>query len=188
MTTVSLTLNGKSCSSSDGSEFQRCFHDVFLLEYMIYEKLDYGWPSDSWQPSWLLIKLMKGRRRNADEEQAACQTPFQFIEFSCDQLAHSSSSFLCQTKSSRPIRDESHSFVFPPNFIYLSPSIPYKVLTNPWLCIGSSRKTYCPFSLTCSEMHFIILSVSALTLRTRLTVFRLTTLFFIALIDEHKVA
>jgi len=83
---------------------------------------------------------MKGRRRNADEEQAACQTPFQFIEFSCDQLAHSSSSFLCQTKSSRPIRDESHSFVFPPNFIYLSPSIPYKVLTNPWLCIGSSRE------------------------------------------------
>lgn len=83
---------------------------------------------------------MKGRRRNADEEQAACQTPFQFIEFSCDQLAHSSSSFLCQTKSSRPIRDESHSFVFPPNFIYLSPSIPYKVLANPWLCIGSSRE------------------------------------------------
>ena len=155
---------------------------------MIYERLDYGWPSGSWLPSWLLIKLMKGRRRNADEEQAACQTPFQFIEFSCDQLAHSSSSFLCQTKSSRPIRDESHSFVFPPNFIYLSPSIPYKVLTNPWLCIGSSRKTYCPFSLTCSEMHFIILSVSALTLRTRLTVFRLTTLFFIALIDEHRVA
>ena len=74
--------------------------------------------------SYLLIKLMKGRRRNADEEQAACQTPFQFIEFSCDPLAHSSSSFLCQTKSSRPIRDESHSFVFPPNFIYLSPSIP----------------------------------------------------------------
>lgn len=22
-------------------------HDVFLLEYMIYERLDYGWPSDS---------------------------------------------------------------------------------------------------------------------------------------------
>ena len=80
--------------------------------------------SDNGKPSLLLIKLMKGRRRNADEEQAARQTPFQFIEFSCDQLAHSSSSFLCQTKNSRPIRDESHSFVFPPNFIYLSPSIP----------------------------------------------------------------
>lgn len=131
---------------------------------------------------------MESRSRDTKKKQATRQTPFQFIEFSCDQLAHSSSSFLCKTKSSRPIRDESHSFVFPPNFIYLSPSIPYKVLTNLWLCIGSSRKAYCRFSLTCSEMHFIILSVSALTLRTRLTVFRLTTLFFIALIDEHRVA
>lgn len=131
---------------------------------------------------------MESRSRDTEEKQAACQTPFQFIEFSCDPLAHSSSSFLDKTKSSRPIRDESYSFVFPPNFIYLSPDIPYKVLTNLWLCIGSSRKTYCRFSLTCSEMHFITLSVSVLTLRTRLTVFRLTTLFFIALIDEHRVA
>ena len=146
---------------------------------MICERLDYGWPSASWQPSWLLIKLMKGRRRNADEEQAACQTPFQFIEFSCDQLAHSSSSFLCQTKSSRPLRDESHSFVFPPNFIYLSPSIPYKVLTNLWLCIGSSRENLLAFSLPNSEMHFTTLSVSASTLRTRSAVFSLATLFFI---------
>ena len=122
---------------------------------------------------------MKGRRRNADEEQAACQAPFQFIEFSCDQLAHSSSSFLCQTKSSRPIRDESYSFVFPPNFIYLSPSIPYKVLTNPWLCIGSSREDLLQFSLPNSEMHFSILSMPALTLRTRFAVIRLLTLSFI---------
>lgn len=122
---------------------------------------------------------MKGRRRNADEEQAACQAPFQFIEFSCDQLAHSSSSFLYQTKSSRPIRDESHSFVFPPNFIYLSPSIPYKVLTNPDPVSGVPGKTYYRFSLPNSEMHFSILSMPALTLRTRFAVIRLLTLSFI---------
>ena len=115
---------------------------------------------------------MKGRRRNADEEQAACQTPFQFIEFSCDPLAHSSSSFLCQTKSSRPIRDESHSFVFPPNFIYPSPDIPSEVLSNPGPVSGAPGKTYCCFNLPNSEMHFSFLSISALTIRTRFAVFR----------------
>ena len=77
------------------------------------------------------------------------------------------------------LRDESHSFVFPPNFICLSPDIPLKVLSNPDSVSGVPGKIYCCFDLPHSEMHFSTLSVSAFTLRTRLAVFRLLTLFFI---------
>lgn len=42
----------------------------------------------------LLVELVKRRRRDAQEQQAACQTPFQFIQFLSNQSAHSFSSFL----------------------------------------------------------------------------------------------
>lgn len=50
-------------------------------------------------------------------------------------------SFL-KSKSSRPLRDESLSFVFPPNFIRPSPDIPLKVLSNPDSVSGVPGKTY----------------------------------------------
>ena len=84
-----------------------------------------------------------------------------------------------KSKSSRPIRDESHSFVFPPNFIYLSPSIPLQVLTNPDSVSGAPGKAYYSFNLPNSEMHFSILSMPALTVQARFTVISVLTLFFI---------
>ena len=42
----------------------------------------------------LFIKLMECGRRDAQEQEASCQTPFQFIQFLCNQSAHSFSSFL----------------------------------------------------------------------------------------------
>ena len=56
-----------------------------------------------------------------------------------------SASYKSKSKSSRPIRDESHSFVFPPNFIYLSLGIPLQVLTNPDSISGAPGKTYFSF-------------------------------------------
>ena len=53
---------------------------------------------------------------------------------------------------------------------------------KPWLCIGSSREDLLQFSLPNSEMHFSTLSVSASTLRTRLAVIGMPTLFFIVLL------
>ena len=51
--------------------------------------------SDPCQPVNLLpIKLVKRRRRDAQKQQAACQTPFQFVQFLSNQSAHSFSSFL----------------------------------------------------------------------------------------------
>ena len=42
----------------------------------------------------LPVKLVKRRRRDTQEQQAACQTPFQFVQFLSNQSAHSFSSFL----------------------------------------------------------------------------------------------
>ena len=51
--------------------------------------------SDPCQPVNLLpIKPVKRRRRDAQKQQAACQTPFQFVQFLSNQSAHSFSSFL----------------------------------------------------------------------------------------------
>ena len=92
----------------------------------------------------LPVKLVKRRRRDAQEQQAACQTPFQLVQFLSNQSAHSFFilSFL-KSKSSRPLRDESLSFVFPPNFICPSPDIPLKVLSNPDPVSGAPGKAYC---------------------------------------------
>ena len=112
---------------------------------------------------------MKCGRRNAQEQEASCQTPFQFIQFLCNQSTHSLSSFLFEkSKSSRPLRDESHSFVFQPNFIYLSLSIPLQVLSNPDSISGAPGKTYslsaCQTQKCTSASYPYPLSLSGLAL------------------------
>ena len=88
-----------------------------------------------------LIKLMESRSGNTDEKEAARQTPFQFIQFFCNQLAHVHRPFfLRKSKNSRPYRDESQASCFHPISCTCHQDTPCKVLSNPQLCIGSSRR------------------------------------------------
>ena len=78
--------------------------------------------------------------RNSRQPARPHSSSFSFLAISLPIPFHP---FFFEIKKLPSLRDESLSFVFPPNFIRPSPDIPLKVLSNPDPVSGAPGKAYC---------------------------------------------